>query len=75
MGEESGGGWIHACAQLRPFGVYLQLSQHCSLATLEYKIKKFLKREEKSQERKERDRAEGASVAKEIVKEKQAAYP
>ena len=34
------GEWIHAYAWLSPFAVDLKLSQHCSLAILQYKTKK-----------------------------------
>ena len=43
MGGESGREWIHVCVSLHPFAVYLKLSQHCSLAISQYKIKSFLK--------------------------------
>ena len=29
MGAEFGGEWIHVYVGLRPFAVYLKLSQHC----------------------------------------------
>ena len=39
MGGEFGGEWIHVHVWLSPFAVHLKLSQHCPLATLQYKIK------------------------------------
>ena len=38
-----GGEWIHVQVCLSPFAVHLKLSQHCSLARLQCKIKKFKK--------------------------------
>ena len=42
MGGEFGGEWIHVYMWLSPFAVHLKLSQHCSLALLQYKIKSFV---------------------------------
>ena len=39
MGGEFGGEWVHVCVWLSPFAVHLKLSQHCSSAILQYKIK------------------------------------
>ena len=39
MGEESGKEWIHVYVWLSHFAVHLKLSQHCSSAILQYKIK------------------------------------
>ena len=39
MGGELGGQWIRAYVQLSPSTVHLKLSQGCSLAMLQYKIK------------------------------------
>ena len=39
MEEEFGGERIHVYVWLSPFAVYLKLSQHCSSAMLQYKIK------------------------------------
>ena len=38
-GGEFGGEWIHLYAWLSPFAAHLKLSQHCSLAIPQYKIK------------------------------------
>ena len=38
MGGEFGGEWIGVYVWLSPFAVHLKLSQHCSLAILQYKI-------------------------------------
>ena len=38
-GGEFGGEWIHVYAWLSPFAAHLKLSQHCSLAIPQYKIK------------------------------------
>ena len=40
MGGEFGGEWIQAYAWPSPFAVDLKLSQHCSLAILQYKTGK-----------------------------------
>ena len=37
----AGGGRIHGCVWLSPSAVHLKLSQHCQLATLQYKIKEW----------------------------------
>ena len=42
-GGEFGGEGIHVNVRLSPFAVPLKLSQHCSSALLQYKIKCFLK--------------------------------
>ena len=39
MGGEFGGEWIHVYVRLSPFAVHLKLSQHCSSAIPQYKIK------------------------------------
>ena len=39
MGGEFGGDWIHVYVWLSPFAAHLNLSQHCLLAKLQYKIK------------------------------------
>ena len=39
MGEVFGGEWIHVYVWLRPFAVHLNLSQRCSSAVPQYKIK------------------------------------
>ena len=47
MGGEAKGEWVHAYVWLRPFAVHLKLSQPCSLAIFQSKIKScfvFLKR-------------------------------
>ena len=41
MGGESGGEWIHVYVWLSRFAVRLKLSQHCSSAIRQYKIKSF----------------------------------
>ena len=43
-GRKFGGEWIHVYVWLSPFAVHLKLSQHCQLATLQYKIKSYLKK-------------------------------
>ena len=40
-GRGAGGGRIHVCVWLSPFAVHLKLSQHCQLATLQYKIRQW----------------------------------
>ena len=54
MGGEFGGEWIHIYVWLSPFSVHLRLSQHCSLAILQYKIKSLGKMK-KQKERGGRD--------------------
>ena len=44
MGGEFGGEWMHVYVWLSHFAVQLKLSQHCSLAILQYKIKSLKKR-------------------------------
>ena len=39
MGVGFGGEWIHVYVWLRPFTAHLKLSQHCSSAVPQYKIK------------------------------------
>ena len=43
MGGEFGGEGIHVHVWLSPFAVHLKLSQHCSSAIHQYKIKSFTK--------------------------------
>ena len=38
---EFGGEWTHAYIWLSPFAVHLKLSQHCSSAILQHKIKSY----------------------------------
>ena len=44
MGAGFRGEWTHVYVCLSPFAVYPKLSQHCELATPQYKIKSFKKR-------------------------------
>ena len=39
MGGQFGGEWIHVYVWLTPFAVHLKISQHCSSAIVQYKIK------------------------------------
>ena len=39
MGGEFGGEWMHVYVWLSPFAVHLKLSQRCSSAILQYKIR------------------------------------
>ena len=44
MAGEFGGEWIHVYVWPSSFAVHLKLSQHCLLAILQYKIKRFKKK-------------------------------
>ena len=43
MEGELGGEWIHVCVWLSPFAAHLKLSQYCSSAIPQYKIKSLKK--------------------------------
>ena len=57
-GRKFGGEWIHVYVWLSPFAVHLKLSQHCQLATLQYKIKS-LKGKKKIEDQRHRYRPRG----------------